>query len=146
VETSEQQDKMGQRASRIRRSSSRPQHGDPTTAAGGGRTTKPSFLLMDFTQRWLGGGLPTSPVARLPSSWDELLDWTEDAEKLSVSISAHVHPHHQGDDVASNSEDHSVVRIVPLVQQPDRQRLETLPSIPPIEQAIFFAESVCTRP
>lgn len=95
---------------------------------------------MDFTQRWLGGGLPTQPVARLPSSWDELLDWTEDAEKLSVSISSHVHQHHQGD--VASSEDHSVVRIVPLVQQTDKQRLESLPTIPPIEQAIFFAESV----
>lgn len=113
---------MGQRTSR-------------SSSTTGGGQAQPTFLLMEFARLWLGGDLPELSVARLPSSWDELLDWSEDAEKMSVVISSSSASH-------SRQNMHRVLQIVPLVDSRERHRVESLASIPPIEQADFFADAV----
>lgn len=118
---------MGQRASRT--SSGSRQEGTATISRA------PSFLLMEFAQFWLGGDLLKLPVARLPSSWDELLDWSEDAEIISTAISSS--SSHLG-----ASKHHGVIRIVPLFISTEQQRVDSLASIQPIEQAKLFAEAV----
>jgi len=86
------------------------------------------FLLMDFATLWIGK-MDRFEVSRLPSSWDELMDWCEDAEHISSSFEAR-DSHKQ------------VERIEALVYSPEKHRVHYIPSLTPIEQAKFFAESV----
>ena len=86
-------------------------------------------LLIDFATLLLGARLDKFEVSRLPSSWDELLDWTNDAEKISRSSGA--------------TAPWKLTRIEPLVHSRENEEsVDSIPSLPPIEQATFFAESV----
>ena len=110
---------MGQRESRTSGSGQQP---FPTRNAH-------AFLFMDFARQLLRSTLDELEVSRLPTSWDELLDWTDDAEKMSRTSGA--------------SDPLRVVRIEPLIHsQRNDGCVDSIPSLPPIEQATFFAESV----
>ena len=84
---------------------------------------------MDFATHLLGGTLEKDEVWRLPTSWDELLDWTEDAEKMSRTSGV--------------TEPLKLIRIQPRIHsRKNENSVDSIPSLPPIEQAAFFAESV----
>jgi len=116
---------MGQRQSRTSSES----HGQDKTSRG---KPTPSFLLMDFAALLLGNDLDKFEVSRLPTSFDELCDWAEDAETISRSAGA--------------TDPYALTRIEPLVSlRENEQCADLLPSLPPIEQARFFAESVVVK-
>jgi len=93
------------------------------------RQTNP-FLLMDFATLWIGK-MDRFEVSRLPSSWDELMDWCDDAEHISSSFESR-----------ENSSNQQIERIEALVYASEKHRVNYVPSWTPMEQAQFFAESV----
>lgn len=92
---------------------------------------KQSFSVMEFASIWLGG-LDFSAVP-LPTGWDELLDWAEHASEISAAIENVDSPVIQ---------EHGVIQIVPYVLSSARKQLDCLPSLPYIDRATFYAESV----
>lgn len=126
---------MGQLPSRTDgRNSSRTTARNPAAAKGSTSNERlPVFWMMEFATLLLGGELPHLPVARLPSSWDELLDWCEDAEKMAVDMANSFNA--PVDETLATS-------IVPLVHPQHKSQVDGLPSMQPIDQAVFFAISV----
>lgn len=94
--------------------------------------------MMDFAVLWLGGGLSNGVgLTPLPTSWDEVLDWTEDASQLSAAAI--------GLNENVRTWEHDVVRIVPYVDSTTmalRQEFVLLPSLAYLERAQFFTQSV----
>lgn len=93
---------------------------------------------MGFLVLWLGieGLLDLAVQSPLPSTWDEVLDWTEDASERSVTMTSS----------ADMSWEHGVVRIVPLVSSATiRNELALLPFMSYLERSSFYTQSVRRR-
>jgi hypothetical protein len=83
----------------------------------------------------------------MPSCWDELLDWTEDASHIF-----HIFLKLQSSDVDANTEtsedapnvEAATLYFQPFVLKQEETQLNEIPSLNMIDQAAFLAENVST--
>jgi hypothetical protein len=91
-----------------------------------------TILMMNYATNLLGECRDLNTV---PETWDDLLDWTEDAMIMSTKIFS---------GKKDSYREFAIVRIYPLILSQARREIENLASMSYIVRAKFLAENVST--
>jgi hypothetical protein len=94
-----------------------------------------TYSKMNFAAKLLGEECHALTSVPLPETWDDLLDWTEDAMIMSTKLFSGRN---------DSCQEFATVRIYPLILSEARKEVENLASMPYVDRAKFFAEKVST--